>query len=288
MKRIVLSILIFSTFLWDGYSREDTDSIAFHKADWQITKLKKGAEAMYAQINMFNSVQSINVIKYSAEQFKTKIVHRPKNRAKKLSRMARNIGAKLAINAGYFHVKSLTPSVYFRIGEQTYAHTDSTEVFRVDGVVGIKDKHGKDLCIEFSDTSQYETITNDWYAAIASGPMLMVEDSIVVEKTNVEGSKNSSPFFYRRHPRAAIGEDSQGNIYYLVIDGRFPGQADGASIYETAYICKLLGMSTAINLDGGGSATLWSNTRGVLNHPSDNKTWNNKGERNVPNMIIAY
>ena len=91
-----------------------------------------------------------------------------------------------------------------------------------------------------------------------------------------------------RHPRAAVGTDDEGNIYYVVIDGRFKGKGDGASIYETAYICKMLGMTEAINLDGGGSTTLWSEETGVINHPYDNKTWDHVGERAVPNLIVAY
>lgn len=44
------------------------------------------------------------------------------------------------------------------------------------------------------------------------------------------------------------------------------GRADGASIHEAAYICRLLGMTDAINLDGGGSTTLWTDNTGVINH----------------------
>lgn len=73
-----------------------------------------------------------------------------------------------------------------------------------------------------------------------------------------------------------------------MIDGRFKKQADGASIYETAYICHMLGMTDAINLDGGGSATLWTEKTGVINHPSDNKKFDHEGERVIPNLIVVY
>ena len=74
----------------------------------------------------------------------------------------------------------------------------------------------------------------------------------------------------------------------MVIDGRFKGKADGASIFETAYICHLLGMTDAINLDGGGSSALWSRETGVINHPRDNKKFDHEGERVVPNLIVVY
>ena len=98
----------------------------------------------------------------------------------------------------------------------------------------------------------------------------------------------SAQFYDRRHPRTAIGKDDSGNIYLVVIDGRFKGKADGASIFETAYICHLLGMTDAINLDGGGSSALWSRETGVINHPRDNRKFDHEGERSVPNLVVVY
>ena len=47
-----------------------------------------------------------------------------------------------------------------------------------------------------------------------------------------------------------------------VIDGRAKGQAAGATIAETAYIARLLGLTDALNLDGGGSSALWTAQEG--------------------------
>ena len=287
----------------------DRDSLAFCNADWTITDLGKGAQALYAQAPMFFSSQSICCIKYPAGNYKTEILHRPGKTAGKPSEIGKKTGARFAVNACFFHVKELIPSVYFRVGKNVYGVTDPAETYRVDGVVGFKDQDGKEMHIEYSDISQYEAVTKDWHTVLASGPMLIKNGEIVVPKLmgddadgdNVEamnaemktGSKirthySSAQFYDRRHPRAAVGQDDEGNIYYVVIDGRFKGQGDGASIYETAYICKMLGMTEAINLDGGGSTTLWSEETGVINHPYDNKKWDNEGERVVPNLIVAY
>lgn len=287
----------------------DADSLAFCNADWQITELEKGALAMYAQVPMFFSMQSICAIKYPASEFKSEILHRPGEKAGKPSILGKETGASLAVNAGYFHVKPRTPSVYFRIGDEVYGTTHPTETYRVDGVVGFKDKEGKEMMIAFSDTTQYETVSGDWHTVMASGPMLVADGEIIVpllkgdgadgdniaamQEEQKKGSKirthySSIQFYDVRHPRAAVGTDEDGNIYYVVIDGRFKGKADGASIYETAYICKMLGMTQAINLDGGGSTTLWSEQTGVINHPYDNKKWDHDGERAVPNLIVAH
>ena len=287
----------------------DADSLAFCNAEWKITDLGKGAQAMYAQAPMFFSTQSICCIKYPASEYKTEILHRPGKQADKPSVIGKAVKAKMAVNACFFHVKPRIPSVYFRVGKNVYGVTDPTETYRVDGILGFKDKEGKQMCIEYSDTTQYEAISKDWHTALASGPMLVKDGKIVVpilmgdnaDGDNVSamaaeqkgGAKirthySSAQFYDKRHPRAAVGTDDEGNIYYVVIDGRFKGQGDGASIYETAYICHMLGMTNAINLDGGGSSAIWSEVTGTFNHPYDNKKWDNEGERAVPNLIVAY
>ena len=290
-------------------SSVDADSLAFCNAAWQVTELERGAQAMYAQVPMFFSTQSISAVKYPASEFETEILHRPGEMSGTPSSWGKKTGATAAVNAGYFHVIPRIPSVYFRIGEEVYGTTHPTEVYRVNGVVGFKDKDGKQMCIEYSDTTQYQSVSADWHTVMASGPMLMKGGEIVVplltgdsadgdnvaamsqeQKVGVKITTHySSVLFYdKRHPRTAVGTDNEGNIYYVVIDGRFPGQGDGASIYETAYICKMLGMIDAINLDGGGSSALWSDVTGVLNHPRDNRKFDHEGERAVPNLIIAY
>ena len=291
-------------------SNIDADSLAFRTADWQITDLGRGAQAMYAQVPMFFSMQSISVVKYPAAEFKSEVLHRPAETAGTPSAIGKEIGAFAAVNAAYFHVKQLIPSVYFRVGENVYGTTHPTETYRVDGVVGFKDAEGKEMMIEYSDTTQYDAIAGDWHTVLATGPMLVDEGELVVpllkgddaDGDNIAAMQaemkkgvvkhrthySSAQFYDKRHPRAAVGKDNEGNIYYVVIDGRFKGQGDGASIYETAYICKMLGMTEAINLDGGGSSVVWAEKTGVINHPYDNKKFDHEGERVVPNLIVAY
>lgn len=289
---------------------QDPDSVAFVNADWKITELERGAKAMYAQIPMFNSTQSICVIKYPAKKFKTEILHRPGDQSDIPSKIGTEVGAAFALNAGYFNMKDLTPTVYFRVGDEVYGHTHPTEVYRVDGVIAFKNKKGTKVMIAKSDTTQYDAVAGKCHTVMATGPTLVIEDEIIVpvimgdaaDGANVAAMKeeqqskvkrptqhySSAKFYDRRHPRTAIGTDSKGNVYYVVIDGRFAGQADGASIWETARICQLLGMDNATNLDGGGSTTIWSEETGVINHPYDNRKFDHEGERKIPNLIVAY
>lgn len=306
---IVFAITATSSLSAQNHDRA-ADSLAFVNAGWEITDLGKGAQARYAQVPMFNSMQSISVIKYPARKFRTEILHRPGETAGTPSAIGKELGAAFVMNGGYFHVKERIPSVFFKNGKEILGYTHPTELYRVDGIVGFRDKNGRKMeIIHCHDTLEYASATKKMKSAMATGPLLILDDEIVVPilmgdkadgdnvaamqaeqkaGSNIRTHYTSAQFYDRRHPRTAMGKDDEGYIYLVVIDGRFKGQADGASIFETAFICHLLGMTDAINLDGGGSSALWAEETGVISHPRDNKKFDHEGERVVPNLIVVY
>jgi hypothetical protein len=98
-----------------------------------------------------------------------------------------------------------------------------------------------------------------------------------------------------RHPRTAVAIDRTGRyLLLIVIDGRQPGYSEGATVPEMAQIIVERGGYTALNLDGGGSATLAlqgtvQGTDGratVLNSPIDNRIPGR--ERPVANHLAVF
>jgi hypothetical protein len=83
-----------------------------------------------------------------------------------------------------------------------------------------------------------------------------------------------------RNPRTAIGITATNHVILLVVDGRSPGST-GMTLYQLGKEMKTLGAASAMNLDGGGSATMWIKGLGVVNHPTDSS-----GERPVSNAIV--
>ena len=158
--------------------------------------------------------------------------------------------------------------------------TTPEEAFRTNGVIAFKDRKGRRMEIFPCDTTQYADVARRYRSALAAGPVL-IDGGKVVEYTS------GSSFYTRRHPRTLIGKRADGTVVMAVIDGRFKGQGDGATIAETAYIARQLGLTEALNLDGGGSSTLWTAQEGVLNHPYDNRRFDHEGERGVPNCIVV-
>jgi exopolysaccharide biosynthesis protein len=73
----------------------------------------------------------------------------------------------------------------------------------------------------------------------------------------------------------------------ITIDGRNE-EAQGMTLYELSRLMKALKCEDAINLDGGGSTTMWIAKKGVVNHPSDNKIFDAQGERNIANVLLVH
>lgn len=82
-----------------------------------------------------------------------------------------------------------------------------------------------------------------------------------------------------RHPRTIIGNFSNGDLFFMVIDGRQAGWSRGATLEEIQLKLLQLGVVDAYNLDGGGSSTMVFKGK-VINRPSENR------ERPVATNII--
>ena len=91
------------------------------------------------------------------------------------------------------------------------------------------------------------------------------------------------------HPRTAIGVTDDNRLLFVTVDGRFPGLAVGMSSADLAIYMKTLGAKAALNLDGGGSTTMWIQGKGVVNHTSQGGTssWDNPVERSVGSIIYV-
>lgn len=104
--------------------------------------------------------------------------------------------------------------------------------------------------------------------AIGGGPVLVQNGTVRI--TNNEERKFTGKAINDKHPRTAMGYTDDGRLIILVIQGRFPGTSEGATLVQTAQIMKGLGCVEALNLDGGGSSCLLINGKETIT-PSDNK-----------------
>jgi exopolysaccharide biosynthesis protein len=247
------------------------DSVALASANWTVTDLGNGAKLKYAEVNMFNSTQSISVLTYSSSTFTTDIAY---NRTlTRTSAQAVKANADFAINGSFFSMKEGYPVTFLMVDKVV---TDSIKDSSFTGIIVInKTASSCTVDIKTCPYNQYGPIKANYTSALVSGPILL--------------SNGMVPYFTdtARHPRTVIATAKDGTIAMITIDGRLTGYAAGATYAEAGKIARYLKMNNALNMDGGGSTTMWTKNQGVVNYPSDNGKYDHNGERKVSTIIYA-
>ena len=95
---------------------------------------------------------------------------------------------------------------------------------------------------------------------VQAGPLLVHDGASVIDGDDREGfsagaAQFDSDITAARHPRCALGI-SDDELLALCCDGRRSGVDAGLDLAELARLLVSFGAREAINLDGGGSATL--------------------------------
>ncbi len=112
------------------------------------------------------------------------------------------------------------------------------------------------------------------------GPLLILDGEDLIQEDvdhcNVE------------HPRTIVGVTADGRVLFVTVDGRFEGKAIGMSTAMLQELMHLLGAKHALNLDGGGSTTMYVKDRGVVNHVCNSgSTWDKVVERKVSTILYV-
>jgi exopolysaccharide biosynthesis protein len=114
--------------------------------------------------------------------------------------------------------------------------------------------------------------------ALSGGPMLVVGGKRQKFRAAADDAYEFSSML-EQHPRSAIGWNEEA--YFLVqVDGRQRDLSVGMTLEELSKYLVELGCKEAMNLDGGGSATLWFDGE-VRNSPCDGY------ERTIANSLIV-
>ncbi|MBN1475828.1 phosphodiester glycosidase family protein [Candidatus Sumerlaeota bacterium] len=173
-------------------------------------------------------------------------------------------------------------------GHRTYLRIDGAEIPSADELFSPWGYEGA-LALDASDEASIVEMPSGGWALdtvhpdiIACGPLLIVDGVIPTAELQAIGSHSTS-----RHPRSAVGITSDDRLILITVDGRTE-LAVGMTCEELAQVMEQLGCTDALNLDGGGSTTLWGAGElhgGVLNFPSDNGTYDHEGERSCTNAI---
>jgi exopolysaccharide biosynthesis protein len=258
--------------------------LAFVNGNWQTDTLDGMLlrQCRFEGQQLFASNQQIFVLEIpDTADYTLRFAHEP--RRTKTSEMARKRGAVAAVNGSFFDMDKHFPICYLRIdsvdiGENTPGKDTVNRKYYQYGTLCL---HNDSVLILKTDSSRHWEEALPYPDIMTAGPLLIWHDTL-------QYMRDDRTFVTNRHNRTAVGIREDGTVLLVVADGRFKAAA-GLSLPELQQILRWLGCRDALNLDGGGSTTLFLNIddyQGVINCPSDNGRFDHDGERGVSNAVM--
>lgn len=191
-----------------------------------------------------------------------------RNVTAKTSTTAKSVNAVLAINGDYYGARDAGYVV--RNGQLLRSQSQSADqedlVIYNDGSFGI---------IKEGDITAQQLVDNGAMQVLSFGPALIENGQVAVDSSDEVGKAMAS------NPRTAIGIIDDSTYVFVVSDGR-TSESKGLSLKQLADFMKELNVTTAYNLDGGGSSSMYFNGQ-IINKPTTNGR--NIEEREVSDIV---
>lgn len=282
LKRIIF-LSLFTSF--SVVYAQNADSVAVVNAKWQKQKIATKTKLITHHFNEKNLFMANQHVAYVEIKRKGNAPIFALGADEKVLKTTETFGKELnaiaAINGTFFDIKNGGSVDYIKVNGNVVnenrldknnkrARHQQAAVVIENGSLSIKKWDG-------TDNWEQSFTAKD---VMSSGPLLMYNQQ--------PEELDTTAFTKLRHPRSAVGVKADGKVILLTVDGRQENSA-GMSLPELTKLMKWLGCVSAINLDGGGSTTLWVSSapeNGVVNYPSDNKKWDHQGTRKVANVIL--
>lgn len=173
------------------------------------------------------------------------------------SAIAQDNDALFAINGDYYGFRDA--GIVIRNGVVYRDEGARTGLaFYRDGTVKVYDE---------TATTAEQLVADGVWNTLSFGPAILQDGEVVAGIENVEVDTNfGNHSIQGEQPRTAIGVIDTNHLVFVVVDGRSSGYSKGVTLTGLAQIMKDLGATTAYNLDGGGSSTMYYDGA-VVNNP---------------------
>lgn len=265
--KVYLLILIILTFYKGVYA------IDCNPPDCTKTELKKGIlwfNKTYS--NLLGGPQNVNIVDVDLNDphIFIKPVYKLSSSCEKTSSMGKRTAAIAGINGGFFDSQTgCSPLGLLKIDNKVISYAVSYRPPR--SAVGIQ----VDKNILFRRTDSTDSFPEAIHAL--GGMPNLVKNGAKYVTTSEEQAESIAGV----NPRTAICKTSNKHFLMITVDGRAAGRT-GMNLDDLAQYLLWLGCTDGINLDGGGSTTMWVYSKGVVNYPSDGT------ERAVSNGLFVY
>lgn len=282
MKKIQFFLILLLMQCGFVFGQTLQDSLCIISIKWDTVAISPEIRHLHAHLPLlYNSPQNINILEIDLKKDKSllaEVISTPQMQQTSIT-AARN-SAVAAINGSFYNMKTGQSTCFLKLGKTIIDTTTTTNSFMTSGAIIIKDR--KVSVVPWNKKIEHKKIKKTGTESIlVSGPLLLQKghyQPLSKDKFNTD-----------KHPRSAVATTKQGKLLFITIDGRQEGIAGGMTVFELAQFIKLMGGKDGLNLDGGGSTTLWAggvSESGVLNVPSGNMELGQFGERHVSNIVI--
>jgi exopolysaccharide biosynthesis protein len=254
----------------------------FKNIHWTRNKVSAGLILKSSHTNIDSlGPQNINVLMVNIRKREISLYYESEINLT-VDKQALSTEALAAINAGFFNIKEGGSVTYIRT-DGNIQEPDTAKKWRrntnMNGSILIN-KKGR-VFIE-------ESHTNKWYDDHAMFPDVLLTGPLLLKEKHKTVLPETS-LVKLRHPRTAIGAKGRNRILLITIDGRTES-ASGMTLSELSDLLVSLKCREGVNLDGGGSTTMWIRNEpfdGIVNMPCDNKKFDHEGARAVSDIIIV-
>lgn len=283
-KSVLIALLILMPFI--GSQAQNNDSLLIVKGHWKIDNvdgliLKR---CHFANKDCLGSNQFVSLLEIPVKSnYRLAFTYEPQRTL--TSEQARRNGAVAAINGSFFDMAKHNPICYLRIdGKEVGINTPqaSDSIHRKYYQYGSVALHNGRPVIFIPDSARLAERQLPDSNIMTAGPLL-------IYKGKTMPMRKDKTFVTDRHNRTAIGVKRDGTILLVTVDGRTK-ESEGLSLQDFTKLLRYLGCYNALNMDGGGSTTMYVNGfphNGIVNHPSDNFRYDFRGERTVSNCIVV-
>ena len=251
--------------------------------NWSERPVAKGLIWKHVHTDaLFSSWQNLNLLEINPRKRLLSLAWSPDTLIATSTFASKSI-ARSAVNAGFFDTKKGGSVTLLKVNGKLINRSnekhvqDKSEILKGALVIG----KGKKTRIEAAGPDSIY-LSKKYHSVLLTGPLLLL---------NGEPVKLAKRAFNdNRHPRTCACVTDEGKVLLLTADGR-TDQAFGLSLPELTELMQSLGCRNAVNLDGGGSTTMWISGQpfnGIVNMPCDNKLFDHLGERKVANAVLIH
>jgi exopolysaccharide biosynthesis protein len=271
-------------FISESVIAQNTDSFRLTSATWVREKLAKRAfwyHFHFQNKDLFGANQNLNYLEIRQGRYVFGFGS-GSDSLLETCQLAAKYAAKAAINGSFFNMKEGGAVDLIKIENKLLDTTVFTKGKRAEHQKAAIALEKKRVIILKGDS-----VNNKWDEVLPFSD-IMVTGPLLIWNGEIQGLQKSA-FNDNRHPRSCVCTTKRNTTIWLTVDGR-AAESAGMNLLELSQTLLWLGCYNAVNLDGGGSTTLFIEGQpfnGVVNMPSDNKKFDHEGARKVSNILFV-